>query len=145
MASSFILGTQYAGSILTQISANTWTISRGFNANEVHSYTKQQNFGTATLTDGANISWDLDSEQVAKVTLAGNRTLDNPTNMVDGGTYIVRVTQDATGTRTLAYGTAYDWGAEGAPVLTTTASKTDILTFVSDGTSMFGVAAKGFD
>ena len=65
--------------------------------------------------------------------------------MVDGGTYIVRVTQDGTGTRTLAYGAAYDWGAEGAPTLTTTASKTDILTFVSDGTSMFGVAAKGFD
>ena len=145
VASSFILGTQYAGSVLTQISANTWTISRGFNANEVHSYTKQQNFGTATLTDGANISWDLDSEQVAKVTLAGNRTLDNPTNMVDGGTYILRVTQDATGTRTLSYGSAYDFGAEGAPVLTTTAAKTDILTFVSDGTSMFGVAAKGFD
>ena len=144
VASSFILGTQYAGAVLVQVSANTWTISRGFNANEVHTYTKQQNFGTATLSDGANISWDLDTEQVAKVTLAGNRTLDNPTNMVDGGTYILRVIQDATGSRTLAYGAGYKWVGGVAPVLTTTANAVDIITFVSDGTSMFGVISQGF-
>ena len=110
----------------------------------VRSYTKQQNFGTTTLSDGANISWDLDDNQVSKVTLAGNRTLDNPTNMVDGATYILRVIQDPTGTRTLSYGSAYDFGDIGAPTLTTTADKIDILTFVSDGTSMFGVTAQGF-
>jgi hypothetical protein len=144
VASSFILGTQYAGSVLTQVSANTWTISRGFNANEVHSYTKQQNFGTATLTDAANIDWNLDNEQVAKVTLTDNRTLNNPSNMVDGGTYVLRVIQDATGSRTLAYGTAYKWVGGVAPVLSTTASSIDLISFISDGTSMYGVISKGF-
>jgi len=144
VASSFVLGTQYAGSVLTQVSANTWTISRGFNANEVHSYTKQQNFGTTTLTDGANISWDLDNNQVSKVTLAGNRTLDNPTNMVDGGTYILRVIQDATGSRTLAYGSAYKWPLNVTPVLSTGANDVDIISFVSDGTFMFGVVSLDF-
>lgn len=107
-------------------------------------YTAQQNFGTTTLTDGANIAWNLASNQVSKVTLAGNRTLDNPTNMVDGGTYVLRVKQDATGSRTLAYGTAYKWPGGTAPVLSTGANALDILTFVSDGTSMFGVAHKNF-
>lgn len=106
-------------------------------------YTKQQNFGTATLADGANISWNLDDAQSAKVTLEGNRTLDNPTNMVDGGTYVLRVKQDATGSRTLSFGSAYDFGEAGEPVLTTTANKVDILTFISDGTKMFGVTSKG--
>jgi len=44
----------------------------------VRAYTKQQYYGEASLTDGANISWNLDNAQTAEVTLGGNRTLDNP-------------------------------------------------------------------
>lgn len=108
------------------------------------SYTKQQNFGEATLMDGANVSWNLDNAQAAKVTLGGNRTLDNPTNLIAGGTYVLRVIQDATGSRTLSYGSAYDWGDDGAPTLSTAANSIDILTFVSDGTKMYGAAKLGF-
>ena len=107
-------------------------------------YTATQNFNATTLSDGANISWDAAANQVASVTLAGNRTLDNPTNMVDGATYILTVKQDATGTRTLAYGTAYKWSGGTAPTLTTDASAIDIITFVCDGTSMYGVATLDF-
>lgn len=109
-------------------------------AKDAQEYEKTLNFNATTLSDGANISWDLESNQVASVTLAGNRTLDNPTNMVDGGTYILRVIQDGTGDRTLAYGSAYKFPSGTAPVLTTgTPSAVDILTFVSDGTNMYGV------
>lgn len=107
-------------------------------------FTKQQNFGSATLADDTTISWNLDNAQTAKVTLGGNRTLANPTNMVDGGTYVLRVLQDGTGSRTLAYGSAYKWPAGTAPTLTTTAGAVDIITFVSNGTSMFGVISKAF-
>jgi len=113
-------------------------------SNVVTSFTAQQNFGTATLTDGVNISWNLNSAQVAKVTLGGNRTLDNPTNMVDGGTYILRVIQDGTGTRTLSYGSAYKWPAGVAPVVAAGANDISVLTFVSDGTNMYGVAQTDF-
>jgi hypothetical protein len=102
-------------------------------------WTKQQNFNATGLTDGANIAWDLDDNQVAAVTLGGNRTLDDPTNMKDGATYILIVTQDGTGSRTLAYGSAYLWPGGTAPTLSTGANAVDILTFISDGTSMFGV------
>ncbi len=107
-------------------------------------WTSQQNFNATTLTDAANISWNLDTNKVASVTLAGNRTLDNPTNLKDGATYILIVKQDATGTRTLAYGTAYKWPSGNAPVLSTGANDVDILSFISDGTSMFGVAKLDF-
>jgi len=110
----------------------------------VRSYSKQQNFGTTTLSDGANISWDLDDNQSSKVTLGGNRTLDNPTNMVDGGTYVLRVIQDATGSRTLTYGANYKWSGGTAPTLTTTANAVDIITFISDGTDMLGVFTGDF-
>ena len=107
-------------------------------------FTAQQNFGSSALSDGASISWNLNTAQVAHVTLGGNRTLANPTNMVNGGTYILRVVQDGTGSRTLAYGTAYKWPGGTAPTLSTAAGAVDILTFVSDGTNMYGVAQLAF-
>ncbi|MFQ5954020.1 MAG: hypothetical protein ACE5JZ_03040 [Kiloniellales bacterium] len=102
-------------------------------------YTKAQNFNATTLTDAANIAWEAEANQVASVTLAGNRTLDNPTNMKDGATYVLIVKQDATGSRTLSYGSAYKWPGGTAPTLSTGANDVDILVFVSDGTNMYGV------
>lgn len=107
-------------------------------------YTAQQNFGTAALTDGTNIAWNLNTQQVASVTLGGNRTLDNPTNQVNGGTYILRITQDATGSRTLAYGTNYKFPGGTVPVLTTAANAVDIMTCISTGTLMNCVTQKDF-
>lgn len=108
-------------------------------------YTKTQNFNMTTLSDGANISWDLSQNQVATVTLAGNRTLDAPSNQVAGATYILIVKQDGTGSRTLnTSASAYKFPGGTEPTLSTAASAVDILTFVSDGTSMFGVAQLNF-
>jgi hypothetical protein len=47
---------------------------------------------TLTLTDAATITWDTNSGQVSKVTLAGNRTMAAPTNLQDGGFYSIQVT-----------------------------------------------------
>jgi hypothetical protein len=112
--------------------------------NTVQEFTKQQNFNATTLTDGASIAWDLDDNQASSVTLAGNRTLANPTNMKDGATYILVVKQDATGTRTLAYGTAYEFSEGTVPVLSTGANAVDMLAFYSDGVSMFGSSQLNF-
>ena len=108
-------------------------------------YTKTQNFNMTTLSDGANISWDLSQNQVAKVTLAGNRTLDAPSNQVAGATYILIVVQDGSGSRTLnTSASAYKFPGGTEPTLSTGANAVDILTFVSDGSSMFGVAQLNF-
>ena len=96
------------------------------------------------LIDGANISWNLIVAPFAKVTLGGNRTLDNPVYLQPGMQYVLIVKQDATGSRTLAYGANYKWENGAAPVLSTAAGATDIITFVCDGTNMLGSIQKGF-
>jgi hypothetical protein len=107
---------------------------------EAQEYTKQQNFDATTLTDAANISWDLDDNQVTSITPTGTRILDNPTNMKDGGTYILKVI----GTGALTFGTAYDFGTDGSPTFTSTAGKYDIITFISNGSKMAAAFKGGF-
>jgi hypothetical protein len=97
-----------------------------------------ENAGSVALADGANIAWDLAAAPAATLTLAGNRTLDNPTNKRAGSSFALLVSQDGTGVRTLAYGTDYKWPDGIAPILTTTANRKDLLTFYCDGTSLFG-------
>jgi hypothetical protein len=70
---------------------------------------------TSTLTDGTTIPISLTSSNtpIFSVTLSGNRTLQNPTNMPTGTDvkyFGVIVTQDATGSRTLSYDTQYNTG-----------------------------------
>lgn len=87
------------------------------------------------LTSGTSIAWAI-TRNVAAVTLAHNATLSNPTNQVDGTVYILRINQDGTGSRTMAFGSAYNFPGGTAPTLTTTAGARDILTCLSDGTNM---------
>lgn len=99
--------------------------------NVKQTYTKQQTPMSGTLTDGATIDWNGDSNgQVVAVTLGGNRTMNAPTNIVQYAMYILRVSQDGIGSRTLTWNAAYKFGTTGAPTLTTTASKVDILSFL---------------
>lgn len=107
-------------------------------------YTVQQNFAEVAITSTSNsIAWNLDSAQTAVHTTTENTTLANPTNMVAGGTYILRFVQGAT-PRTLAFGSAYRWPGGVAPTVSTGSGAVDILTFYSDGTNMMGVIQKGF-
>lgn len=95
-------------------------------------------YSTQTLTDGATINWNLSQGAMASVTLGGNRTLSNPTNMVAGASYILIIHQDGTGSRTLSFGNAYKFPNGSDPTLTTTAGATDIIAFLCDGTSLYG-------
>jgi hypothetical protein len=99
--------------------------------------TDKSNALNQTLTDAATIAWDTSLGRVATVTLGGNRTMGLPTNL-KVGTYILRVRQDATGGRTLAWNAAFKWTAQTAPTLTTTASAVDVFSFFSDGSLLYG-------
>ena len=90
-----------------------------------------------TLTDAATISWDTSLGQVAYVTLGGNRTMAAPTNL-KVGTYILHVLQDGSGSRTITWNSIFKWPAGVAPVLTTTAGRRDLFSFVCDGTNLYG-------
>ena len=90
-----------------------------------------------TLTDGATISWDASLGQVAKVTLAGNRTLAAPTNLVADCFYTIEIIQDATGNRTLGWNAAFKWSNGSVPTLSTGANVRDYFTFRSNGTNLY--------
>jgi len=93
-----------------------------------------------TLTDGATVSWDVSTDPIAKLTLGGNRTLSAPSNAVGSGQYIsLLVIQDGTGSRTLTWNAAYEFTADTAPTLTTTASYGDLFTFRYNGTKWLEV------
>ncbi len=84
-----------------------------------------------TLTDAATIAVSADTTDIGVVTLGGNRTLGNPSGTpTDGQTLMIRVRQDATGTRTLAYDTKYRFSAATAPTVTSTAAETSYLLFM---------------
>lgn len=82
------------------------------------------------LTDAATIAVDMAASWNFKVTLGGNRTLGTPTNSHEGQHGFIRVTQDGTGSRTLAYSAAWTFGTAGAPTLSTTAGKVDLIEYV---------------
>lgn len=109
---------------------------------DVNAYSSQQYVSLATLTDAASISWNLNTQQVAQVTLGGNRALAAPTNQQAGATYVLIVRQDGSGSKTLSFDSVYKFPGGTDPVLTTTANAVDLLTFISDGTNMYGAAAK---
>ena len=83
-----------------------------------------------SLTDGANISVDFNSGQNFHLTLGGNRTLDNPTNCVPGQVGSIFIAQDGTGTRTLAYGTSWEFIEASAPTLSTSINSVDRLDYI---------------
>ena len=105
---------------------------------ETQAFTKQQYLSLQTLTPGSSISWDLLNNQVATVTLDQTSTLANPTNQQAGATYVIIVKQPGGANYTLAFDTAYKFAGGTAPTITATNGAVDILTFISDGTNMYG-------
>ena len=93
-------------------------------------FTAGQRGEVTTLTDAANISIDLADSNNFQVTLAGNRTLDNPSNCTAGQSGSIFIVQDGTGSRTLAYGSYYDFAGGTAPTLSTAASAVDRIDYV---------------
>jgi hypothetical protein len=120
--------------------ASTATVAKLAVAQE---YTAAHNFNATTLTSGNSIAWDLSSNQVTRLVLSTNGTMADTTNKVDGSTYILLVTQ-GTGSNTLAWNATYKWPGGIAPTLTTGSGKSDIFTFVSNGTNLFGVASQNY-
>jgi hypothetical protein len=75
------------------------------------------------LTDGATITPNFDNGIDFSVTIAGNRTLANPTNVQIGQRGRISIRQDGAGNRTLSYGSYWHFTDNGAaPVINTGAS-----------------------
>jgi hypothetical protein len=92
---------------------------------------------TQTLTDAATVNWDMASGNIGLWAIGANRILAAPTNLVVGSSAL-RITQDATGSRTVTWNAIFKWSAGAAPVLSTAGNAVDILSFIYDGTYLYG-------
>lgn len=95
------------------------------------------NSGTAFTLD-----WTDGDKQL--ITLTDNVTaitLDNP---VSGARYTVKIATGAGSFTVTGWPAAVLWQDGTEPVITTTASKVDIVVFIYDGTNYFGVVAQNF-
>ncbi|CAM5776269.1 hypothetical protein LMIY3S_05443 [Labrys miyagiensis] len=91
--------------------------------------------GAPQLADAATIALDFSTGFNFYVSIGGNRTLDNPTNMKTGQTGSISIYQDGTGNRTLAFSSAWKFAGGTAPSLSTAANAWDKLYYVVEDAS----------
>jgi len=96
-----------------------------------------------SLTDAASIAIDMGVGNNFAFTLAGNRTLEAPTNATPGQTGYIYITQDGTGSRTLAFNNAYIFVSGTAPTISTDAGAKDLLVYnVKEATAITAIVVK---
>lgn len=96
-----------------------------------------------TVTSSNTIALTNGTVQTATLTASTACTFTMPTATA-GKSFILLLKQAAsTGNGTATF-TGVKWGTAGAPTISATAGKMDILTFVSDGTNWYGSIAQGF-
>lgn len=99
---------------------------------------------SVALTDAATVAVDMSTGINFTLTIGGNRTLGAPSNMKEGQTGVIAITQDGTGTRTLAYNAAWVFANGTDPTLSTVAGTKDLLFYqvLPGGTTAFGNLVK---
>jgi len=96
-----------------------------------------------TVTSSNTLSLASGTVQTATLTASTACTFTMPTATA-GKSFILLLKQAAsTGNGTATF-TSVKWGTAGAPTITATAGKMDILSFVSDGTNWYGSIAQGY-
>ena len=117
----------------------------GASLDTAQTWTKGQRSEVTALTDAATIAVDFSDSNNFSVTLGGNRTLGNPTNQVAGQSGSIFVTQDGTGSRTLAYASDWEFAGGTAFTLSTAASSVDRIDYIVRASgSIHAVLTKAF-
>jgi hypothetical protein len=93
----------------------------------------------------SSITIDLNNGTVQTTILTASSacTFTMPTATA-GKSFVLLLKQAATTGGGTATFTGVKWGTSGAPTITTTAGKMDILTFIADGTNWYGSIAQGY-
>jgi len=89
-----------------------------------------------TKTYGATVTFDLDEGAKQRLILTGNATLAL-SNVSAAKVFLIRLTQDATGGRTVTWWSGISWDDGVAPTLSTGANKTDVFGFVETDTGAY--------
>ena len=101
---------------------------------------------SAALTSGTTVTLDLNLATTFTITLAHNIGTFNWTNPAASGavsSFVLKVTQDGTAGRTIAWPSGVDWAAATAPTLSAAANNVDVFVFFTSdaGTTWYGFTA----
>jgi hypothetical protein len=101
---------------------------------------------SAALTSGTTVTLDLNLATTFTITLAHNIGTFNWTNPAASGavsSFVLKVTQDGTAGRTIAWPSGVDWAAATAPTLSAAAGNVDVFVFFTSdaGTTWYGFTA----
>jgi hypothetical protein len=96
-----------------------------------------------TVTSSNTLSLTNGTVQTATLTASTACTFTMPTATA-GKSFVLLLKQAASTGNGSATFTSVKWGTAGAPTITATAGKMDILTFIADGTNWYGSIAQGY-
>lgn len=101
---------------------------------------------SAALTSGTTVTLDLNLATTFTITLAHNIGTFNWTNPAASGavsSFVLKVTQDGTAGRTIAWPSGVDWAAATAPTLSAAAGNVDVFVFFTsdNGNTWYGFTA----
>lgn len=100
-------------------------------------FTKNQNLDSSTLSIVASaVDISFLNNGNCKLTLTEDVTVNQATDLVDGRTVMLKVTQDGTGNRTLSFHSSYDFANHPFEVIAPSGSIT-WYNFWTDGTSVY--------
>ena len=134
-----VANTQISGNVISsQISPNLT-----LNGNTTVTSYVEAVVAIGTVTTSSTIALTNGTVQTATLTASTACTFTMPAN-VAGKSFVLLLKQAAsTGNGTATF-TGVKFGTAGAPTITATAGKMDILTFIADGTNWYGSAAQGY-
>jgi hypothetical protein len=142
------LGTPTSANLISAVSDETGSGSLVFGTSPTVNNPTITNYvesvvaiGTVTTTN--TIALTNGTIQTATLTAATACTFTMPTAVAGKSFTLLLKQAAAVGTGTATF-TSVKWGTAGAPTITSTAGKMDILSFVSDGTNWYGSVAAGF-
>lgn len=111
-----ILRTSAIGSSVQGYDANT------AKTNAIQTFSAAQRGAVSTVTYAANVTLNLATSNNFEITMTGNLVLENPTNVVPGQFGKIKLVQDATGGRAVAWGTYFKFAGGTLPTYVTSAN-----------------------
>ena len=135
-------GTGTSPGVIVNTDATQTLTNKTLTAPTVTDYTETVN-AVGTVTSSSTLSLSTGTVLTATLTASTACTFTMPT-AVAGKSFILLLKQAASTGNGSATFTGVKWGTAGAPTITATAGKMDILTFVSDGTNWYGSVAAGY-
>ena len=137
------LGSGTANSTTFLRGDGTWAAASGASTSSNNTWTKAQRGAVSALTYGATVTPNFDDSNNFSLTATGNFTLANPTGTITPGqSGVFVITQDATGSRTISWGTYFKGAGGTKPTLSTAPNSVDIISYyVVSATQIFVTAS----